>query len=107
MATKPVVIGLKTLDMQMTTGPRLVDTAIRADKKRVFTEDEWKKLNKMSTAILKQKILTGDFLINILSRPEMMNMTPQQANMISSNLKFQQDAIREIIDSRSDEHGRR
>lgn len=92
---KAQIVGLNTLKLQST-----INTVIRPHKKRVFTEDEWNFLNRQTTEDLKWRISQGDLIINLLKRPEMLNMTPAQAAMISSNLKFQQEAIREIIRSR-------
>lgn len=95
------VINLRTLDLRgKVSGPALVDGAVRALKKRVFTEDEWNFLNTRSTADLQHRIRQGDIIIRMLYRPEMMNMSQARADEISSNLRFQQDEIREIIKKR-------
>lgn len=99
---KDQIIGLKTLDLRSSL-PKLIDTPLKASKKRVFTEDEWEFLNTRPTKELWFRIRRGDFLIRLLHSPEMLNMTPAQASMISSNLRFQQDAIMEIIKSRGEE----
>lgn len=100
MKPKAQVIGLNTLSLRATS-PTLLDTPQRALKRRVFTEDEWNFLNSLPTAELYYRIGKGDQLIHLLSRPEMMNMDSQKAAMITSNLRYQQDAIREIIESRT------
>lgn len=97
------VIGLRTLTLRgraVSTGPVLVDTAVRAFKRRVFTDEQWAYLNQQSTADLEHRIQQGNLLIGMLSRPEMMNMVKGEADRISSNLRYQQDAIRQIISSR-------
>lgn len=95
---RSVIVGLKTLDIRAKL-PTL-DTPERAIKKRVFTENEWSYLNSRSTAELHHRVRMGDHLIELLYRPEMLNMTQTQAHVISSNLRYQQDAIREIIKAR-------
>ena len=103
MKPKAQVVGLKTLDVKaqaLKPGQDFTSAAIRAWKKRVFTEDEWNFLNTLPTAELRNRIQTGHALIGILHRPEMMNMTPQLAAMVSSNLYFQIEAIQKIIDAR-------
>lgn len=100
---EPVIVGLNTLDLRARAarpGPDVVDVAVRAHKKRVFTEDEWNFLNTCPTLDLQHRIRQGDLLIGLLSRPEMLNMTADRANEISSNLRFQQDAIGDIIKHR-------
>ena len=100
------VVGLKTLRVSGdASGLNYVDLAVRAHKKRVFTDDEWKYLQSRPTAELHYRIAQGDFLIALLARPEMLNMTPTSAAKIQSNLRFQQDAIREIITARSKSNG--
>lgn len=96
-----IVIGLKTLDLNAVTAPML-DTRLRPHRKRVFTEDEWNFLNTRPTAELQARVACGDTLIKLLYRPEMLNMTQRQADALSSNLRFQQDAIREIIKARKE-----
>lgn len=96
---KDQVIGLSTLSIKATS-PTLLDTPQRALKRRVFTEEEWGYLNSRPTVELYYRISQGDLLIRLLYRPEMLNMSQAKADMISSNLRYQQDAIREIIKSR-------
>lgn len=101
---KPVVVGLKTLDLKgvaVGTGPSWLDTGIRPNKKRVFTEDQWRFLNTRPDEDLLGRIKQGDFLISLLESPQMLNMTPKLAAMVASNLRYQQDAIREIIKKRA------
>lgn len=104
----PVVIGLNTLTMQsqvVSTGPRKVSAPQRPHKKRVFTEDEWRFLHTRTDEDLYRRIFRGDQLIQMISTPAMaesLGMRPQEANRLISNLKFQQDAIREIIRKRAD-----
>ncbi len=105
---KAQIIGLKTLKLQsdvQRTGMDAISTAIRAHKKRVFTENEWEFLNSLPDNELVWRIEKGDMLIGLLHRPEMMNMNPKEANKISSNLKYQQDAIRSILTNRSKNDG--
>ena len=100
---KDQVVGLKTLKLHsqaISTGPAFMNTPARAKKRRVFTEDEWRYLNTRPTMELSQRIAYGQQLIGLLYRPEMLNMTPQKAAMISSNLRYQIEAIQQIIDSR-------
>jgi hypothetical protein len=99
MKPKAQIIGLNTLSLRATS-PTLLDTPQRALKRRVFTEDEWNFLNTRPTKELHYRIYKGDLLIDLLNRPEMMNMASQKAAEITSNLRYQQDAIREIIESR-------
>jgi hypothetical protein len=116
MADKPVdqVVGLQTLTLRgqvMAVGSRppvLVDTAVRAYKKRVFTDEQWAYLNTRSTVDLQHRIRQGFLLIWLLRRPEMMNMVKGEADRVSSNLCYQIEAICQIIKSRGgqDEHQR-
>lgn len=104
---KNQVVGLHTLNLRgqvagFGTGPVLLDTAVRAYKKRVFTDEQWAFLQQQSTADLQYRIGQGDLLIGLLSRPEMMNMVKGEADRIASNLRFQQDAIRQIIRARGE-----
>ena len=94
------IVGLKTLDMRSNVAQMSRNTPIRALKKRVFTDDEWAFLNTCTDDDLRGRIQKGNMLIGILYRPEMMNMVPGEAARISSNLKYQQDAIRGILASR-------
>lgn len=94
----PVVL-LKTIDLRG-SAPKVVDTPIRSFKRRVFTEDQWKFLNTLSTKDLRKRWTRGGQLIGLLEHPAMMNMTQAQADMISSNLRYQRDAIMEIIEGR-------
>ena len=80
-----------------------VSTAVGPDKKRVFSEDEWSKLNTESTITLRGRIARGQLLIRLLNSPEMLNVTPSEADMLSSNLNYQIEAIRSIIDNRPKE----
>lgn len=96
---KDQIVNLNTLDLRGIT-PSLVDTRVRALKKRVFTDDQIRYLNSLSTKELLHRIIMGDVLISLLYHPEMLNMTQEKADMISSNLRFQQDFIREIIKGR-------
>lgn len=96
-----IVIGLRTLELVSTT-PSFVSTPQRADKKRVFTEDEWKYLNSLPTEELEHRIAYGNTLICMMYRPELLNMTSKQADALSSNLRYQQDAIRSIIAHRKE-----
>ena len=96
---KGIVIGLKTIDVRAKTMP-VVSAPQRAFKQRIFTEDEWNYLNTLPTRELRQRVEFGNLIIRLLYQPEMLNMTPRQADALSSNLRYQQDAIREIIKSR-------
>lgn len=96
------IVSLQTLDLRGIT-PAIVDTPLRALKKRVFTEDEITYLNSRPTIELYHRIRMGDNLIKLLYRPEMLNMTQSRADAISSNLRYQQDFIKEIIKARGGE----
>ena len=100
---KPVAqtIALKTLDVRGAVALASSNVPIRALKKRVFTDDEWAFLNTCTDEDLRGRIGKGNMLIGILHRPEMMNMVPAESARISSNLRFQQDAIRDILKNRS------
>ena len=105
---KHVVVGLKTLELRgevlrqaQDTGPSFLSTGLRPRKKRVFTEDEWRFLNSLPDEDLMARIGQGDRLIELLHRPEMLNMTQGLAAKVASNLRYQQDAIREIIKKRA------
>lgn len=101
-----MVVSLKTISLN-TTMPTFMDTPQRAIKRRVFTEDEWRYLNTRSTKELLWRIRYGDTMIKLLYRPELINMTAKEADMLSSNLRYQQDAIREIIKTREVTNGSR
>ncbi len=88
---------LKTLGLR---GMTFTDTRLRANSKRVFSEAEWEFLHTLPTRDLESRIAQGDLLINLLNRPDMINMNGKEAEAVSSNLRFQQDAIRQIISSR-------
>lgn len=93
------VVGLNTLNLN-TTGPGLNSSPFRPHKKRVFTEDEYKFLLTCTNEDLLRRIKQGRSLIEMLKRPEMLNMTPKSAAYYSSNLNYQIDEIRNIIKSR-------
>lgn len=103
-----VVIGLKTLRIH---GHRVSlqssSTPIQPAKRRVFTEDEWNFLNSLPSSDLARRIRQGEFLIRLLHSPQMMNTTQKEADRLSSNLKYQIEAIQSIIDGRPKEvlHG--
>jgi len=92
-------VGLKTLTLKATS-PDIVSGPVRPHKKRVFTEDEYKFLNTRSTEDLFARVLQGRRLIELLHRPDMLNMTPKSAAYYSSNLKYQIDEIYVILKSR-------
>lgn len=96
------VVGLKSLKLNSQRG---VDVAQRAHKKRVFTEDEYNFLQTLSIGELKNRQNLGRNLIAILYNPAAMNMTPKQAAAVSSNLKFQIDAIQNIINAKELSNG--
>lgn len=98
---KAQVIGLKTLDIRGASGMNHISTPVRPSKKRVFTENEYQELLRCSTKELRGRLAKGNFAIWLLHRPEMLNMTPVIANMVSSNVHFQMDEIQKIIDSRN------
>ena len=97
---KAQIVGLKTLDLRGVLSPMSRHTPHRAHKKRVFTEDEWRFLHTRTDEDLARRILQGDNLIALLNRPEMVNMVAGEAARIASNLRYQQDAIREILKGR-------
>lgn len=97
---KAQVVGLKTLDMRAQV-PGFKSVPQRPHKKRVFTEDEWSFLNGLPTQELYWRIGQGRRLIGLLYRPEMLNMTRREADRISSNLRYQIEAIESIITARS------
>jgi hypothetical protein len=96
-----IIIGLRTLEL-VAVSPKFVDTPERAFKRRVFTDDEWRYLNSRPTAELHARIALGSRLISLMYRPELLNMDQRQAAQLSSNLRYQQDAIREIIKARNE-----
>ena len=99
------VIQLKTVNLQAKpVGMSDKSLSIRAMKKRVFTEDQWAMLNTQPDYDLRERIDRGDLIISLLYRPE-MNITKLKADEVSSNLRFQQDAIQKIIDFRGNNHG--
>lgn len=93
------VVGLKTLSMRSNLSS-FTSNQIRPIKKRVFTEDEINFLKTRTVNDLETRIQRGNMIINLLYNPSMLNMTHEQADMISSNLRYQIDAIREIIRSK-------
>lgn len=106
------IVGLKSLQLRSSrgaVGQPIVSTGIRPTKKRVFTEDEWAYLHQQTTEDLYRRIFQGDQLIELLHRPEMLNISNGEAAKVASNLKYQQDAIRQIIAGRTKElkNGRR
>lgn len=101
-----IVIGLHTVELVSTT-PSFTSTPKRADKMRVFTDDEWIYLNTLSIAELENRIRLGNNLIDMLYRPELLNMTSKQADALTSNLRYQQDAIRAIITQKETYNGSR
>lgn len=107
MTDKPrdVVIGLKTIAMRGAAVQPVTSTPARPLKRRVFTDAQWSYLYTLSTDELKRRISQGLVLIGLLYRPEMLNMTQPQADMISSNLRYQIDAIQAIIDTRGSHDG--
>lgn len=102
MSNKPApqVVGLNTLFLHGSVPLAVNNSPKRPFMKHVFTEDEWSFLNTRSNKDLIKRIAKGDLLISLLHRPEMMNMVPNEASRISSNLLYQQDAIRSILKSR-------
>lgn len=96
-------IKLKTLDLQgrvVSTGPSYMNTPNRPNKKRRFTEDEWRKLNSCTNEDLFLRIERGRSLIEFLHSPQMINMSQGEAARVASNLHYQIDAIREILRKR-------
>jgi len=95
MKGKNQVIGLRTLRLvsSVPSIPRTVKGV------QVFDEAAWHKLNQMSTKELKSRIHKGDILKAVTSTD--MGSTKEQAGTISSNIKYQQDAIQKIIDART------
>ena len=93
-------VGLNTLFLRGKVPQAGKNVPIRAVMKRVFTDDEWTFLNTCTDEDLRRRIGKGYMFINILYRPEMLNMAPAESARISSNLRFQQDAIRDILKSR-------
>ena len=102
MSKKPdaQVVGLNTLFLSGAVPQASRNMPIRPMQKRVFTDDQWVFLQTRTDEDLRARIDKGNMLIAILHRPEMMNMVPKEANRISSNLRYQQDAIRSILKSR-------
>ena len=100
MKPKAQVIKLKTLDMQATM-PNETFTPLRPHKKRVFTEDEWRFLNTLSTAELFNRMKQGEILTKMLENYEWLNMTHGAAKTLTSNLHYQMDAIESIIKGRN------
>lgn len=98
------IVGLKTLNIKSNLSS-FTSNQIRPIKKRVFTEDEINFLNTRAVNDLETRIQRGNMIISLLYNPSMLNMTQSQADMISSNLRYQIDTIREIIRSR--QNGRR
>lgn len=101
------VVGLRTLTLRGTappSGPALFSGHQQPSKKRVFTDAEWAKLLVEDTPGLVRRILQGDYLIKLLHRPEMMNMTARHSATVASNLKYQQEAIASIIKARGADH---
>jgi len=96
------IVGLRTLDMVGSTALATQSTQLRPIKKRVFTDEEWRFLNTLTDEDLLGRIGQGDQLIELLHNPAMMNMVPKEAGKVSSNLRFQQDAIRSILASRKE-----
>ena len=95
---KHQVIKLKTLTFHGS-----VSAPIRPVKKRVFTEDEWRFLNTLETVDLLGRIEQGAHLLRLLYNPRMLNMTQKEAAKISSNLRYQMDAIWSIINTKNKE----
>lgn len=94
---KSQIIGLNTLALRGNVpGMGHTDVAIRAHKKRVFTEAEYQSLLKQSVAELRNRIIKGDILI----ADTVSKIGDKLAAPIVSNLKFQQDEIQKIIDSK-------
>lgn len=93
---KAQTIGLNTLRVH----GKIVSAGKRPDKKRVFSDDDWSKLNRMRNDELLRRINQGKHIITLLYRPEMMNMNNKQADMISGNLRFQIDDIWSILAAR-------
>lgn len=98
---KNQIVGLNTLNLRAERGSTVKSTAIRPHKKRVFSEAEYAYLHALDTEELYRRIAVGNQLIALLHRPEMMNMTAGKAAQTASNLRFQQDAIRQIIAGRN------
>lgn len=96
------VIGLNTLKLSGTAvmASKVVSVPYPASKKRVFTDEQWQFLNTLSNQELFGRIGQGYHLIGLLYRPEMLNMNGPKADMVSSNLRFQIDAIWTILEAR-------
>lgn len=86
-------VGLKTLIIKesITSFPH------RPQKKRVFTDEEWAFLNSRTNEDLYGRIEQGNRLIELLGSPQILNMVKGEANYLSSNLRYQQDAIGSIL----------
>ena len=97
------VVGLSTLKIRS----EIVSIPRTARGSKVFSDESWHKLNQMSTEELKSRIKKGNLIIGLMYRPEMSH-TKAEADKVSSNLRYQQDAIQKIIEGRREiENGRR
>lgn len=94
------IIRLKTLDLQAA-----ISTPRPAYKRRVFSDQEWQYLNNLPTIELIRRVGWGQYLINLLHNPAILNITPAEGDKLSSNLKYQIEAINHIIKERTENHG--
>lgn len=92
-------VKMKTLSL----AAKVVSTPQRAMQKRVFTDDQWMMLQGETIETLKKRIANGHFLIGLLYRPEMLNMTGPMADFVSSNLRYQIDEINRLIEAKTQE----
>lgn len=99
-AKKDQVIGLNTLSIQPAVARIGKSTPLRPGKKPAFTDDEWRFLNQQTDQDLLNRIAQGDQLIRLVNNPSIMNMVPAEAARAVSNLRYQQDAIRDILKAR-------
>lgn len=105
MKNKNQIVGLNTLNLRSVVAPAGKNTRIRPTKKRVFTDDEVHYLNTLSDLELMGRIKQGYRLIDLLQRPEMMNMNKAKADATASNLRFQIDFIHQILKTRKEQNG--
>ncbi len=99
------IVGLQTLKVRgVAVGPsrQIISTPTRGRQKRVFSDSDWLKLNRMPTQELKNRIQKGDDIILMMTSTGEPSMT---VNILASNIKFQQDEIQRIIDYRSKNDG--
>ncbi len=97
----PQIIGLKTLSLKgEIKGQKYVSTPIPAYKKRGFTDAEFQKMLNMNDLQLVQKLLLGKLLVTRLQSDEIMNLTKKESKAVASNLYFQMESIRGILQDR-------